>query len=126
MTPLATNKVKSRSRSSLPAAEEVLASLAGDGHLLAQADLRDPESIRSMVDAAAGQLGGIDVLVNNAGVFIAHPIQSVDYATWQQAWAETLDDGRRVLAAVNQQMARMVTPVEDGDELAFFPPVTGG
>ncbi len=76
--------------SSLPAAEEVLASLAGEGHLLARADLRDPESIRSMVDAAAGQLGGIDVLVNNAGVFVAHPIESVDYAEWQRAWAETL------------------------------------
>lgn len=42
------------------------------------------------------------------------------------AWAETLDDGRRVLAAVNQQMARPDTAVADGDELAFFPPVTGG
>jgi len=76
---------------SLQAAEGVLASLPGDGHLLARADLRDPESIRSMVDAAAGQLGGIDVLVNNAGIFIAHPIESVDYDEWQRAWAETLD-----------------------------------
>ncbi len=42
------------------------------------------------------------------------------------AWAEALGDGRRVLAAVNQQMARPDTPVADGDELAFFPPVTGG
>ncbi len=76
---------------SLQAAEEVLSSLPGEGHLLARADLRDPESIRSMVDAAAGQLGGIDVLVNNAGVFVEHPIESVDYAEWQRAWAQTLD-----------------------------------
>jgi molybdopterin synthase sulfur carrier subunit len=41
-------------------------------------------------------------------------------------WAETLAEDRRVLAAVNQQMARPDTPVADGDELAFFPPVTGG
>jgi molybdopterin synthase sulfur carrier subunit len=41
-------------------------------------------------------------------------------------WADALDPSKRVLAAVNQQMARMDTPVEDGDELAFFPPVTGG
>ena len=71
-------------------AEEVLASLAGSGHLLVQADLRDPEAIRRMVDEAAGHLGGIDVLVNNAGVFHAHPIEEVDYATWQQAWSDTL------------------------------------
>jgi molybdopterin synthase sulfur carrier subunit len=41
-------------------------------------------------------------------------------------WAEALGEQRRVLAAVNQQMAKPDTPVADGDELAFFPPVTGG
>ncbi len=40
-------------------------------------------------------------------------------------WA-ALDDGRPVLTAVNQHMAGPDTPVADGDELAFFPPVTGG
>ncbi|MGS2724717.1 molybdopterin converting factor subunit 1 [Porticoccus sp. GXU_MW_L64] len=30
------------------------------------------------------------------------------------------------LAAVNQQMATPQTSVNDGDEVAFFPPVTGG
>jgi molybdopterin synthase sulfur carrier subunit len=42
------------------------------------------------------------------------------------AWAEALHEGRPVLAAVNQQMARADTAVADGDELALFPPVTGG
>ena len=41
-------------------------------------------------------------------------------------WAQAFGDERRVLAAVNQEMARPETPVADGDELAFFPPVTGG
>jgi NAD(P)-dependent dehydrogenase (short-subunit alcohol dehydrogenase family) len=70
--------------------EDVLASLDGEGHVLVQADLADPEAIRSMVDEAAAHLGGIDVLVNNAGIFVAHPIESTDYAAWQQAWADTL------------------------------------
>lgn len=34
--------------------------------------------------------------------------------------------GQRVLMAVNQTMARPDTVLEDGDEVAFFPPVTGG
>ncbi len=31
-----------------------------------------------------------------------------------------------VLCAVNQEYARLDAPVGDGDEVAFFPPVTGG
>ncbi|MGH8617114.1 MAG: molybdopterin converting factor subunit 1 [Burkholderiales bacterium] len=42
------------------------------------------------------------------------------------AWAEALASTRLVRAAVNQDMADGVTPVKDGDEIAFFPPVTGG
>lgn len=46
---------------------------------------------------------------------------------WQQVTAgsdRALPDN--VLAAVNMQYARPDTPVRDGDEVAFFPPVTGG
>ncbi|MEE2730863.1 MAG: molybdopterin converting factor subunit 1 [Pseudomonadota bacterium] len=31
-----------------------------------------------------------------------------------------------ILVAVNQEMASSQTTVEDGDEVAYFPPVTGG
>ena len=42
------------------------------------------------------------------------------------AWAEALAPERSVLAAVNQEMAQPDARIEDGDEIAFFPPVTGG
>jgi len=42
------------------------------------------------------------------------------------AWAEALDATRPVRAAVNQDMVKADAPVNDGDEIAFFPPVTGG
>ncbi len=41
-------------------------------------------------------------------------------------WAQELAAGRAFRAAVNQSIARADTAVKDGDEVAFFPPVTGG
>lgn len=41
-------------------------------------------------------------------------------------WEEELAPSRPVRAAVNQAMAHGDTQVADGDEVAFFPPVTGG
>jgi 3-oxoacyl-[acyl-carrier protein] reductase len=58
-------------------------------HSTARADLRDPAAVRAMVDAAIGELGAIDVLVNNAGVYIGHPLAEVSYGDWQAAWQET-------------------------------------
>ena len=63
-------------------AENVLKTLSGDGHISAQADLRDPTAIRKMVDLVAHNFGKIDVLINNAGVFIDHPIESTTYEEW--------------------------------------------
>ncbi len=42
------------------------------------------------------------------------------------AWAAELAAGRAVRAAVNHELASADSPVAPGDEVAFFPPVTGG
>ncbi|HEY5638187.1 MAG TPA: molybdopterin converting factor subunit 1 [Burkholderiales bacterium] len=42
------------------------------------------------------------------------------------AWAEALGETRLLRAAVNQDMGQADTLVRAGDEVAFFPPVTGG
>lgn len=40
-------------------------------------------------------------------------------------WRKALND-ENVLIAVNQTVASMQTTIAEGDEIAFFPPVTGG
>ncbi len=42
------------------------------------------------------------------------------------AWAEALADGKLLRAAVNQDMSQPSAAIKGGDEVAFFPPVTGG
>jgi len=42
------------------------------------------------------------------------------------AWTDELADGKPVRVAINQDMADGDTQISDGDEVAFFPPVTGG
>jgi sulfur-carrier protein len=41
-------------------------------------------------------------------------------------WDEALGEGQTFLVAVNQEIATPETTLRDGDEVAFFPPVTGG
>lgn len=92
------------------AAAEVLARLPGTGHVAVRADLRDPEAISRMVEEAAAALGGIDVLVNNAGVFFAHPIDEVDFPTWLEAWRQTLDINLLAPALVSWHAVRHMGP----------------
>lgn len=84
------DRVAVHHRDSARLAADVAAGLAGDGHVVVQADLTNPDDARRMVDRAWDVLGGLDVLVNNAGVFTAHPITEVSYAEWQAAWQQTL------------------------------------
>jgi sulfur-carrier protein len=43
-----------------------------------------------------------------------------------EAWEEALAEGKLLRAAVNQDMAEPSAAISHGDEVAFFPPVTGG
>jgi NAD(P)-dependent dehydrogenase (short-subunit alcohol dehydrogenase family) len=51
-------------------------------------DLADPEAIERVVDSAADTLGGIDVLVNNAGLVELGSVE-LPYAEWQALWRRT-------------------------------------
>lgn len=72
------------------AATDTLAQLPGGPHALFQADVAEPEAAAGLIRAVVDQMGGLDILINNAGIFAAHPILEVDYNTWQSQWQRTL------------------------------------
>jgi len=86
-------------RDAVDAAGAVRDSLPGPGHLVVQADLADAAAVAAMVEDAAGRLGGLDVLVNNAGVYVEHPVTGTSYEEWQGAWQATL--GVNLIGAAN-------------------------
>jgi len=90
------DRVAVHHRDSAALAEQLAATLPGAGHVVVQADMADPAGVRAMVDLAATGLGGLEVLVNNAGVYAAdpqppHPVFGTDYADWQATWRHTFD-----------------------------------
>jgi 3-oxoacyl-[acyl-carrier protein] reductase len=57
---------------------------AGGKALTAQADVADAEAVRRMFDAAEAAFGGVDVLVNNAGIMLLSRLADVDDATFDR------------------------------------------
>ncbi len=66
-----------------------------DGHALVHAvgsregDLADAETPARLWNAACAAMGGVDALINNAGLFEANPIDTND-ATWLASWDRTM------------------------------------
>lgn len=71
-------------------AEALRAELPGSGHITVGADIADAESVRRMVDQVVAAFGSIHVLVNNAAIYLSHPVAEVDYQTWQRRWEQVI------------------------------------
>jgi NAD(P)-dependent dehydrogenase (short-subunit alcohol dehydrogenase family) len=79
-------------RADRAAATETMASLgAGGGHLALRADVADPEQARTLVGRVVGELGRVDVLVNNAGIYEEHSVLQTSYEDWVEVWRRTID-----------------------------------
>lgn len=73
------------------AAEETLGSLVGHGHQTFQANVADPKSVEEMLGALIKDLGGLQIVVNNAAINEWQPMLRVDYEVWNDVWQRTLD-----------------------------------
>ena len=72
------------------AADKVLKELPGEGHITLQADLANPLKSRSLASRAATELGHLDIVINNAGIFEPHPIDLLRAEDWQNSWDRTI------------------------------------
>jgi NAD(P)-dependent dehydrogenase (short-subunit alcohol dehydrogenase family) len=72
------------------AADETMKSLPDGPHLVIHADVSDPDSTKYLVETVISTLGGLDIVVNNAGIDIVHPIDEVDFTEWLGVWHDTL------------------------------------
>lgn len=78
-------------KSNLKEAEHTLELLNNrQNHSVYQLDLSKPEDIRQVFQQVIEKYERLDVLVNNAGVYIEHKINEVTFEEWQNAWNETI------------------------------------
>ena len=67
-------------------AEEVAQTLSITGRdpLLVQADVSKEDDVSAMVESVEGEFGKIDVLINNAGIATAAPVEAMSTAQWDE------------------------------------------
>jgi 3-oxoacyl-[acyl-carrier protein] reductase len=77
-------------RKNRKAAAASLETLPGTGHASFDADLSDPKEASLLWQRVGDSLGAVDILINNAGLYIFHPPLKTSYGDWQSAWQMTL------------------------------------
>ena len=77
-------------RNNRKAAAASLENLPGKGHASFDADLSDPNEASLLWQRVNDSLGAVDILINNAGLYIFHPPLKTAYGDWQSAWQQTL------------------------------------
>ncbi|WP_375750567.1 molybdopterin synthase sulfur carrier subunit [Vibrio sp. HN007] len=80
--------------------------------------------IKVLFFAQTRELVGLDSLEVEAKYASAEELRA-ELAEKGDKWALALEAGK-LLVAINQTIVPLETTVNDGDEVAFFPPVTGG
>src|SRR5215210_3056215 len=68
-------------------------------------DVTEPDAPERIVATCAEQMGGIDVLVNNAGTSFARPLDELTDADWQSQWELHVMGPMRLMRAAAPRMA---------------------
>ncbi len=73
-------------------------------------DVRDVEACRAVIDAASDVLGGLDIIVNNAGYEEVRPSLEVDEALWERIVSTNLKGAFFCAQAAARQMRKHERP----------------
>ncbi|MFP4646366.1 MAG: SDR family NAD(P)-dependent oxidoreductase [Candidatus Bipolaricaulota bacterium] len=83
-------------------------------------DVGDPDDVAQIFARTDGLLGGLDVLIANAGISIRHPFQEIEYKEWKKVMRVNLDS---MFLCSQQAIPRMR---EAGSGILLFTASTNG
>lgn len=120
-----------RDAAKLAAARDEVAALAGPGQqvLATRADVSSPDDVAGLVSAALDGLGGLQVLVNNAGVYgPMGSLEDVDWGAWTEAMAININGSvlpmRAVLPHFRRQRYGKIVQLSGGGATTPLPRIT--
>ena len=98
--------------------------LGGDG-LAVQADVSDAEDVDRLVSTTVEAYGGVDILINNAGIGGSGPIHQHDIETWDRVMAVNLRGpfltARAVLPKMRAQGGGHIVNISSESGLEYYP-----
>jgi 3-oxoacyl-[acyl-carrier protein] reductase len=110
------DRVAVHCRSDVATANALVAGLPGKGHVVLAADLADDAAVAGLVERAVAELGTIDVLVNNAGIYSDAPVHRTGYQDWMANWRQVLGVNLLGAAAVTWQVVDHLIAREQGPD----------
>lgn len=84
-----------------------------DRYIIAEADVRDQDSVGRMFDAGIKEFGAIDIVINNAGIIKDKTIKKMDEKTWQ----DVIDTN---LTGVYNVCSHAADRISDGGRIVNF------
>ncbi|UJH68828.1 SDR family NAD(P)-dependent oxidoreductase [Allomuricauda sp. SCSIO 65647] len=107
-------KVGLNFRSNMEEAQNTLNALSGEGHQLFQKDIAQNENCQTLIEEFIKTFGRLDVLVNNAGIFVPHKIDEIEFEEWRTIWQGTFETNLFAVADLCYWAARAMMKTGGG------------
>jgi 3-oxoacyl-[acyl-carrier protein] reductase len=102
---------------------EGIASQLGENALAVEADVRSPERVERMFEEAAKRFGGVDIVVNNAGIIRDRTVRKMSPEEWKQVIDTNLTGVFNVCKSASERLregGRIVNLASISGVVGFF------